>query len=121
LTTSILITTDVDSLQNGRVGDFLIIGAAGADIYVCPKEHFLSTYAKHRSGEHRYIKSVIVLAQQLKNRLKLANENGWSTGNRGDYCVSSSDRTSKWIVSKKQFEENYVEVRGSPEGFPRWI
>jgi len=76
LTTPILITTSSDSLQNGRLGDFLIIGTGGVDIYVCPKQHFLATYAKHRSGKYRYIKKGTVLARQLKTKLKLGNNNG---------------------------------------------
>jgi len=80
------------------------------DIYVCPKQHFLATYAKHRSGKYRYIKKGTVLARQLKTKLKLGNNNGWDTGDVGDYCVSAMDYSSMWIVLKEPFEANYVEV-----------
>jgi len=76
LTSPILITANSDSLQNGGVGDFLIIGTGGVDIYVCPKQQFLSTYAKHRAGKYRYIKKGNVLARQIDTKLKLQNVNG---------------------------------------------
>jgi len=121
LSSPILITTNIDSLQNGRVGDFLIIGAGGVDIYICPKEQFLSTYAKHISGKYRYIKKRNVLARQLNGRLRLQNNNGWETGDTGDYCVADMDKSNTWIVLKEPFEENYVEVSAARRGPPRWI
>lgn len=114
-----MITTSFDNLQNGRVGDFLIIGTGGVDIYMCPKEQFLSTYAKHRAGKYRYIKKGNVLARKLNDQLKLQNDNGWETGDTGDYCVAAMDMSSMWIVFKEPFEMNYVEVSTARSGPPR--
>jgi len=35
--------------------------------------------------------------------------------------VSSIDMKSSWIVSKNQFKENYVEVKGDEDCCPRWL